>query len=667
VTAPADSHSWVVANQEYLSAALAIVRAVLEARAGEPRRSKDLGADTPADAARKQLERVRSSMLVPPALEVLSDLFELSPFERDLLVLVAGIELSSSFAGLCAKAQGEPTRSHPTFSLALSVLDDPHWSAVTASGPLRRWRLLEVESGSSLTTSVLRIDERILCFLTGIDHLDERLLAFVRAVEPVEDLVPSHAQHAERIAALWGEQGPESAWPAVQLVGDDPSEKRAIAQTVASRLGLRLFVASAELLPQAPHEAEALLRLWVRESVLSRGAILLEVDGLEGAEGARVATVAHFVERCRSPLFWSTRARKRFAARAVVTIDVERPLADERVALWRSVLQDKAQQLNGAVEEVAAHFNLTSSAIRAASIAARAISTAGDQKEAAAAALWMACRSESRDRLDELAQRIVANTSWEDLVVPPTTLELLREMVVHLRQRRRVYEEWGFAHKGSRGLGISALFSGSSGTGKTMAAEVIANALNLDLYRVDLSQTVSKYIGETEKNLKRVFDAAEGGGALLLFDEADALFGRRSEVKDSHDRYSNIEVSYLLQRMEEYRGLAILTTNFKDAIDSAFLRRLRFVIPFPFPDVSQRALIWRQVFPRGTPLEGLDYEKLARLNVAGGNIRNVAVFAAFLAADRAEPVRMSHLVRAARVELQKLERTPTEAEIGGWS
>jgi SpoVK/Ycf46/Vps4 family AAA+-type ATPase len=215
--------------------------------------------------------------------------------------------------------------------------------------------------------------------------------------------------------------------------------------------------------------------------------------------------------------------------------------------------------------------------------------------------------------------------------------------------------------------GVTALFAGESGTGKTLAAEVIANDLGLLLYKIDLSAVVSKYIGETEKNLRRVFDAAEAGGVILLFDEADALFGKRSEVKDSHDRYANIEVSYLLQRMEAYRGLAILTTNLKDALDKAFLRRIRFVIQFPFPDATQRAAIWRRIFPAATPTEDLDITKLARLTIAGGNIRNIALHAAFLAAEAGEPVRMSHLLQATRHEYAKLEKPLSHAEIGDWS
>jgi SpoVK/Ycf46/Vps4 family AAA+-type ATPase len=282
-------------------------------------------------------------------------------------------------------------------------------------------------------------------------------------------------------------------------------------------------------------------------------------------------------------------------------------------------------------------------------------------------ALWEACREQARPRLEDLTQRITPIASWDDIVLAEQQLRTLKEIAAHVRHRTRVYETWGFAEKGERGLGISALFAGPSGTGKTMAAEVLARDLRLDLYRIDLSQVVSKYIGETEKNLRRVFDAAEDGGAVLLFDEADALFGRRSEVKDSHDRYANIEVSYLLQRMEAYRGLAILTTNMKNAMDPAFLRRIRFVVVFPFPEVAQRAAIWGRVFPSRAPTEGLDPQRLARLGVSGGSIRNIAMSAAFLAADADEPVRMGHLLRATRSEYAKLEKPLTDAEIGEWA
>ena len=243
---------------------------------------------------------------------------------------------------------------------------------------------------------------------------------------------------------------------------------------------------------------------------------------------------------------------------------------------------------------------------------------------------------------------------------------MLRQIAAHLRQRFKVQEEWGFAAQGSRGLGLATLFAGESGTGKTLAAEVLAHTLQLDLFRIDLSAVVSKYIGETEKNLRKVFDAAEDCGAILLFDEADALFGKRTEVKDSHDRHANIEVSYLLQRMEAYHGLAILTTNLKSSLDPAFLRRLRFIVHFPFPDQAQRLALWQRVFPAGTPTRELDFEKLSRLSMTGGSIRNIALNAAFLAADDGEPVMMRHLLQASHAEASKRERPLADAETRGW-
>jgi SpoVK/Ycf46/Vps4 family AAA+-type ATPase len=265
-------------------------------------------------------------------------------------------------------------------------------------------------------------------------------------------------------------------------------------------------------------------------------------------------------------------------------------------------------------------------------------------------------------RLGDLAQRLEPCYAWEDIVLPEDTRRQLREIADQVATRPQVYEAWGFGERLSRGRGISALFSGPSGTGKTMAAEILANHLRLDLYRVDLAGVVSKYIGETEKNLRSVFDAAERSGAILFFDEADSLFGRRSEVKDSHDRYANIEVNYLLQRMEDYRGLAILCTNRRSALDRAFLRRLRFLVEFPFPDWHHRLLIWQKVFPRRAPVASLDLHALAGLEIPGGNIRNIALNAAFLAAGQGTEIRMEHVLHAARREYTKIDKLPSEAE-----
>jgi hypothetical protein len=621
---------WTEANQRYLMAALGLVAARIE----------DAGGEDPAAGA---LDRAAAALPGPSALDHLCAAFGLSAFERELLLLCAGVELDSSFAAVC------PT---PTFGVALARLSEPHWSALTPVAPLRRWRLVELLPGETLTASPLRIDERTLHYLAGINHLDERLLGLVEPVAAAElpDSQSALAGRAARLAAGAGRR-------LVQLCGADADSRRAIAAAAAASLGLQLHALQARETPATAAERETLGRLWEREATLGLTALLLEVD--EDDSGDATAAALAFADDLRGVVLASAPEPLRPRRRAVVRLDVRRPQPAEQEALWRSALGDLGERLNGQLEPLAGQFDLGAMAIEAAA-ADHAAGSGG-------VTLWDACRVQARPRLEGLARRIEPAASWDDLVLPEPQLRLLAEMALHVRQRAQVHERWGFAARSGRGLGMSALFAGPSGTGKTMAAEVLAGELRLDLYLIDLSSVVSKYIGETEKNLRRIFDAAEHGGAMLLFDEADALFGKRSEVKDSHDRYANIEVSYLLQRMEAYRGLAILTTNMKGALDAAFLRRLRFVVQFPFPEAEQRAEIWRRVFPPQTPTEGLDAAKLARVNVAGGSIRNIALGAAFLAADAGEPVRMGHLLRAARGELAKLERPLTEAEIGGWT
>jgi SpoVK/Ycf46/Vps4 family AAA+-type ATPase len=323
---------------------------------------------------------------------------------------------------------------------------------------------------------------------------------------------------------------------------------------------------------------------------------------------------------------------------------------------------EKADELDGALDLLAAQFDLDGPRIHA-SVAEALASVDG---AGLADALWDAGRARARASLEGLAQRIEPVATRGQLVLPADSMALLDALAAHVRNRATVYEQWGFGAQGRRGLGISALFTGPSGTGKTMAAEVLAGELRLDLYRIDLSAVVSKYVGETEKNLRRVFDAAEEGGVLLFFDEADALFGKRSEVKDSHDRFANIEINYLLQRMEDYRGVAVLATNMKGALDPAFLRRIRFVVSFPIPDLASRTEIWRGVFPPSTPTDGLDPRRLAQLTVTGGSIHNIAINAAFMAADQGEPVRMDHVLRATRMEFAKIERPLPESDIRDW-
>jgi hypothetical protein len=580
--------------------------------------------------------------------------FGLTAFERDLLALCAAVELDAATADLVAELQGDPARRQPSFAFALARLAAAHWDAIVPDAPLRRYRLIELEPQGLLAETPLRIAERVLHALLGLGGLDERLAARVVPLSARTATVPSHAKIVARAVTAWSGDAP---WPCIALLGDDAAGKDAVAAEIAARLGLRAYRVAAAALPDDAPEREAFARLWEREAALVPS--LLAVDVADDADPARRDTVARLAERLRGALIVNATEAPRPRGRTVLSADVALPLRAEQRALWRDGLGERGAALNGKLDRVTAQFHLD----------AASIAEIGDEVAGApdvGAALWSAARRRARPRLDDLAQRVVPRATFDDLVLPAPQTEQLRQIVAHVRGRARVYDDWGFA-RDDRGLGVAALFHGPSGTGKTLAAEVIARELDLDCYRVDLSAVVSKYIGETERNLRRVFDAAEAGGAVLVFDEADALWGRRSEVRDSHDRYANIEVSYLLQRMESYRGLAILTTNLRHAIDSAFMRRLRFVIEFPFPDAAQRAAIWRAVFPPQTPLDGVDFAALGRLNVAGGAIRNIALHAAFLAADEGAPVRTPHLLRAARAEYAKNDQPLTPTELAGWA
>ena len=669
LTVEATTRIWYELNQRRLMTEVARVRAAIAVYVASRSDHNAVEAHEPGKDLR---ESEAHHTAEPAALDALCGSFGLSAFERDVLLLVAGMELEAGFASVCAAAQGDPRRAYPTFGLALAVLPQAHWSAVLPTAPLRRWRLLEVGQGDTLMTSHLRIDERILHYLTGLSYVDERLVGLVDVVgsESPHSLIPAHQLLVDRIVALFSQPNPERRRTHVQLCGDDELTKRQIAAAVSEAMGCLLYRLAATSLPAAPQELDMVSRLWTREVVLTQSILLIEHEGTDAVEVGRERVLTAFLDGLSAPLILSVREHRGVGHARCLTLDMEPPSQQERRQLWTEVLGRSDHALNGAVESVSRQFHVSASAIQAAGVALSSMDGERDGKllneQEQADRLWEICRRQARPRLDELAQRIEPSATWEDLVLPETQRQTLREITMHVRHRHTVYETWGFAAKESRGLGISALFAGASGTGKTMAAEVLAQTLRLDLYRIDLSQVVSKYIGETEKNLRKVFDAAEGAAAILLFDEADALFGKRSEVKDSHDRYANVEVSYLLQRMEAYRGLAILTTNMKGVLDAAFLRRIRFVVQFPFPDPAQRAEIWRRIFPKAVPTEGLDWERLARLNVSGGHIRNIAMNATFLAAEEGASVAMRHLLQAARSEYAKLEKPLTEAEIARW-
>jgi ATPase family associated with various cellular activities (AAA) len=621
---------WQQANRAHLEAVIRRVESTMRGDAPE------------ADRWRGREAELAAAAPAAPALDRLAQTFQLSPAERDMLAMCAGGELGI----------GTP----PTFAGLLAGLGDAEWSAITPGAPLRYWRLVEPAPGASIMRAPLHVDERVLHFLAGVQYLDERLDPLLRAARRPEST--SYEAASTRIAAALTSG---DRLPVIALSGLEVPALAAVAAHGAGAAGLNLYLMSPSDLPQAAGERAALARLWERDALLTGSALLFALDDTVPP------AVEGFIERVGTPVF--------VASRWAVTINVSRPL--HRIALdlpepqlqvqaWERSLVRHGVPANGLVTQLVSQFRLAPETIAACCDGATAAVAPGAAPGVWEARIWDECRGIGRPRLDELAQRLDTRATWSDLVIPAAQEATLRQLLAHVRRRHTVHHTWGFAERGARGLGTGVIFAGPSGTGKTLAAEVIANALRLDLYRIDLSRVVSKYIGETEKNLRRVFDAAEYGGAVLLFDEADALFGKRSEVRDSHDRYANLEVSFLLQQMEAFRGLAILTTNLPDAIDRAFLRRVRFVVRFPFPDREQRAAIWQRVFPPGAPLDSVDPLKLARLHVTGGNIRNIALNAAFLAADAAEPVRMVHVRHAAIGECAKIDAPINEDDIRDW-
>ena len=578
-----------------------------------------------------------------------------------MLLLCAAVEFDTGISRACADAQSDSNSPYPTFSLALSILDDPSWDVVAPDRPLRYWRLIEINQSDArpLVTRQLRADERIVNFIKGLNHIDERLLPYVRRVVAAPnsaELPPSHRQIADDIEIKIRqslENGLREDSVVVQLSGIDRLGKREIVEELTYRLRIQPFELATSMLPSLPLEIDQLVRLWRRESVLMPVCLYVpEVESPTDANASRSAR--QFVQSVRSLVFVEVDGQSNFGEHKIIC-DVCKPTHLEQAAIWHESLDGVAS--DDVVRQLSSQFHLSGRTIR--KVARSAIQHVDADM---CPQLWSGCRAATRPKLDDLTQRIDTKATWDDIVLPDAQTDQLRQIASQVRHRSTVYDDWGFREKMNRGLGITALFAGPSGTGKTMAAEVLANDLQLDLYRIDLSAVVNKYIGETEKNLRRIFDAADDGGVILFFDEADALFGKRSDVKDSHDRYANLEVSYLLQRMESYRGLAILATNMKASLDKAFLRRLRFIVDMPMPDAKQRRQIWKKAFPHASLTRGLDYESLASLKLSGGNIHSVSLNAAFRSASSQTSlpqVSMPMVFDAVEAELRKLER-PTQ-------
>lgn len=623
--------------------------------------------DSEADALLVPDCRPPAPIPPPPTAGPLADLanlFQLNGFERDVLLLAAAPEFERRYQTLYAYLQNDATRKHATAGFALRLFSrnrDERWAYrrfFEDNRDLLSNRLIRFvddphDRDPSLPGRMFRLYPRIAGILSGQTTSDPQIASYARVITPktaFRDLeFPAGLKDRfERITAAIGYGG------LVSLRGHTPLGKQRIAECVANRLGKKLVIYDSADTPLSEHGA-----------ILRRECRLLDAALYAGsANRAFAAELAHapfpivVSAELSEPVWESQRS---------FHIDLEVPGAASRLKIWRRFLNGAAagNGLDAEVPALAGKFCFDAAQIQQAVEGARNLALLRDGIPAVTATdLNSAARAQSSDGLRKLARKVPARFAWDDLVLPARTRRQLREIVDAVRLRHTVAAEWQFESKTGANPGISVMFSGVSGTGKTMAASILANELKLDLFKIDLAGVVSKYIGETEQNLDRIFNEAQNSSGILFFDEADALFGKRSEVKDAHDRYANIEVAYLLQKMEDFSGLAILATNFSRNLDTAFQRRIQHVVEFPFPEPADRETIWRRMFPEAAPRDPtIDFTFLARqFEFSGGNIRNAVLAAAYLAAAEGRPISMDHLIQATGREYQKMGKLPSRGD-----
>jgi hypothetical protein len=624
---------------------------------------KQLTAEIDARVGQSLVEGVELSLIA------LGHLFGLSTLELDAVVICLAPELRRKYDRLYAYLQDDITRRRPSVDLLLDLLCDTEhqrWAVrntFCATAPLLRHGILRTiddphsPSGSSGLAQFVALDDRICQFLLGSGELDARLRGHARVYRPSIALAqpdPAITDGLLRLATRHlSSRGPALVY---YLHGPAGAGKLELARHTSHQLGLSLLSLDAMTLTDSD-----VLRLAFHESLLQQAAVHVSTaDVLLSAESRPLlAALAAMIDDYGLLVFLTGEADWACADSGIQVHPVAVPLPDvpRSTTIWRQSLTGHTEETDDWAAQLAGRYQLTPARIHAA------VRLASDNRLMAARPgpltltdVSAACRQQSSQTLGEVAVKVQSRRGWDDLVLPADQMAQLREICDQVRHRHRVMREWGFAAKTGHGTGLSVLFSGQPGTGKTMAAELLAHDLDVDLYKVDLSGVVSKYVGETEKNLARIFAEARTSNAILFFDEADALFGKRTEVSDAHDRYANIETSYLLQRMEEYEGVVVLATNLRQNIDDAFTRRIRFVVEFPFPQQDDRARLWRTLFPPAAPLsDDIDFDALAReYPVTGANIRNIALNAAFLAAAGGGVIERSHILRGTRQEFDKI-------------
>lgn len=593
---------------------------------------------------------------LPPRFEKLAAQYSLSQLEVNLLLFCLGSELDPVLPALYKHVVG---MVYPTVSLVRN-LSPPDGSTLPPQSPLRFWELVSLKDPLSFLHTPVTAPERVIQYLLGSDAVEEELIHVLREVETGTPVTGTHLLF-KQVARDWINPLTQENPVPLQLQHWDNDECEQAAAYIAGKMGLRLFAFRLQDLPDESRSPR-FFKLLGRELILSDGVVYVDCSVLdkEIADSAVYNKVQAFIKKLSRwfptrVIFSAETSLLQHDCHVQPVVLPDRSVI-EQCDVWQKELDLRDRiPLNG-LKRISEQFRLSLKQTRiiAQQWNKRIPSETGPEE--GFQLLWSLCRWNLKRIVPDQLNVVRAKAVMSDLVLTTRCRYLLSQFIAQARYRYRVYGDWGFGEKSQRGLGLTALFSGHPGTGKTTAAEVVANELNLDLVQVNLSQTVSKYIGETEKNLEEAFNFADRSGAILLFDEADALFSKRSTVNDSHDFYANQQISYLLQKIETYRGVTILTTNFQKAMDQAFLRRIRFVIPFQLPGMEERFLIWKTVFPDVLPRAVLDYEALSRFNLSGGEIRSSAVNAAFLAAHKGTQMEMALLDEAIHEEFKKNEK-----------
>lgn len=628
---------------------------------------------------------------IPLALHRLACLFGLSAQEVQIIVLCLAPELDRKYDKLYAYLQDDITRKRPSVDLALDILCESGPDRVQARGllghraPLLRAGILQAvddplsPSGSSDLARLLKLDRRILNYLLMHDGMDERLQGVVTFVSPSPDIQADPAISSELARLIQQHLSSQNGRRnlIVHLHGPFGAGKRSLAVEVCRQLGCPLLMVDMDMLPQQDMDAETVLRAVFREGVLLQAPLYLGNAEAVFREEDKAMPFLKKLNALMTEFGWlaflageqALPLRQGVENSVIHAMKIPVPDVSRRKLMWEQMLKTDLPGADTAwAGRLAAQFRITPGRMQSAIAWLKSKRDGkGPEKDILLADLHEACRKQTDHRFSELALKIAFRYTWEDIVLPEAKIAQLKEICGHVKHQYRVFSEWGFGKKLAHGKGLSVLFSGPPGTGKTMAADVMAGELRLDLYKIDLSGVVSKYIGETEKNLNKIFREAEMSNAVLFFDEADALFGKRTKVSDAHDRYANIETSFLLQKMEEYEGMVILATNLRENMDDAFVRRIRFIVEFPFPDETCRRDIWEAHFTSDAPVSAdIDYGFLSRrFQIAGGNIKNIALNAAFLAAENGGLITMEHIVRAGRREYEKIGKIWDERSFSG--